>query len=88
MLCQHLEIGILTLTDHDVSSLSHLILTPTKRGVPPGFEPLISRTPNPSSPIARHACDAARPAFPYLYRPTVDDVVGLRTIFFMLYSEF
>ncbi len=58
-----------------------------KWGFPPGFEPRTSRTPNPSSAIARHACDAAWPAFLYPYRPTGDDVVGLRTIFFMLYSE-
>ena len=44
-------------------------------------EPLITRI------VARHACDAARPEFPYPYRPTGDDVVGLRTIFFMLCSE-
>ncbi len=49
---------------------------------------IMSRTLNPWSPVARHACDAARPAFLYPYRPTVDDVVGLRTIFFMLYSGF
>ncbi len=55
--------------------------------LPPGFEPRTSRTPNLWSPTAGHACDAARPALPYPYRPTSDDVVGLRTIFFMLYSE-
>ena len=32
-------------------------------------------------------CDAARPVFPYPYRPTGDDVVRLRTIYFLLYSE-
>ena len=54
---------------------------------PPGFEPGTSRTLNPWSPIARHACDTSWPAFSYPYRPTGDEVVGLRTIFFMLYSE-
>ncbi len=39
--------------------------------------------PNRWPPIARHACDAAWPVFLYPYRPTVDDIVGLRTIFFM-----
>ena len=52
---------ILTLTDHAVSSLSHLKLTPTKRRVPPGFEPLISRTPNSWSPVPRHACAVTLP---------------------------
>ncbi len=59
-----------------------------KEGFPPGFEPVSSHTPNLWSPIARHACDAARPAFLYPYRPSGDDVAGLGTIFFMLYSEF
>ncbi len=58
-----------------------------KWGFPSEFEPRTSRTPNLWSPVARHACDAARPAFPYPYRPTGDDVVWLKTIFFMLYSE-
>ena len=71
----------LTVTDHDVSSLSHLKLIPSKRGILPGFEPLISRTPNPWSPVALHACDAAWPAFPYPNRPTVDNVVGLKNNF-------
>ncbi len=69
--------------------LAYLIwnLTPSKMEVPPEFERGTSRTPNPWSPIARHTYDAARPAFPFPYRPTGDDVVGLGTIFFMLYSE-
>ncbi len=63
-----------------------------KKWIPLEFEPMTSRTPNlwspPGLPIARHDCDAARPAFPYPYRPTSDDIVRLRTIFFMLYSDF
>ena len=58
----------LTLTDNDVSISFET--DAYKKGGSPGFEPLISRTPNPWSPVARHACDTARPAFPYLYRPT------------------
>ena len=59
---RELSIFSLTLTEHDVSSLSHPILTPSNMGVPPGIEPVTSPTSNPWSPIACHACDAARPA--------------------------
>ncbi len=46
-------------------------------GLPPGFEPVTSRTPNSSSPIARHACDAARPVSVPREADTGDDEVGL-----------
>ncbi len=36
-----------------------------KWGFPLGFERGTSHTPNSWSPIARHTCDAAWPAFPY-----------------------
>ncbi len=65
--------------EHDVSSLSHPILTPSKMWVPPGIWtcwPLSHLIiPNLWSPIVHHACDAARQAFPYPYRPTGDDIM-------------
>ncbi len=64
----------LALTEHDVFLIRYWHLQ-NLRGLPLRFEPVTSCTPNPSSPIARHACDAAWPAFPYTYRPTDDDVV-------------
>ena len=56
-----------------------------KTGGSPGIWTQDLTHSNSWSPIARHACDAARWAFPCPYRPTSDNVVG--TIFFMLYSE-
>ncbi len=64
-----------------LSSLSHLKLTSSKVVVPPGIDPGTPRTPIPWTPMPSHTCNAARPAIPYLYRPCIDDVVGLTPIF-------
>ncbi len=75
----------ITLTDQNIFFFSFETDTYKKGGVPSGFEPLMpTRTSNPWSPIARHTCDTAQPAFPNPYRLIIDDVVGLGTIFFML----
>ena len=58
-----------------------------RSGVPPGSELVIPRTPTLQQPIPHHVCDAARSAIPYPWRPLVNDVFRLRTIFFMLYSD-
>ncbi len=71
---QWINVSFSTLTQNCVASLSHLKLTLSKRELPLG-------------PKVRHACDTARPAFPYQYRPNIDDIVRLKTILFMLYSE-
>ncbi len=83
----HVKVFYLTHTQLHVSSSIIWNWPLQKWGFPLGVEPGTSHTPNLWSPIARHTCNTARPAFPYPYRPTGDDVVGLTTIFFMLYSE-
>ena len=49
--------------------------------VPSGIDPGTPHTPIPWPPMPSHTCDPARPAIPYVYRPCIDDVVGLRPIF-------
>ena len=69
-------ITVLTLTDHDISIISHLKLTPPKKGVSPGIlTPNLSH-PKPMITLNTHAFDTARPAFPYQCRPMVDDAVN------------
>ncbi len=52
-----------------------------KKAGSPGIEPGTPGAPIPRTPMPSHTCDAARPAFSYVYRPCVDDVVGLFLLF-------
>ena len=65
----------------NLSSLSHFNWYPTKKTGSPRNQ---NRDPSHTDPLTTHAkphCDAARPAFPYVDRPCVDDVAWFRPIF-------
>ena len=68
--------------------LSHFQLAHLKGGGSPLNLTWDAPHPNPLPTHAKPHCDIARAAIPYIYRPCVDDVVGLLDQFsiFLLYG--